>query len=100
MTDHMHDHAAHWPGRYRMCMTAKEKLLRTVEELSETEAQDALGFIVRRRGERDALAELLERAPRDDEPTTPDEDESVREAKTQIARGEVLSADEIRREIA
>jgi hypothetical protein len=83
-----------------MFMTAKEKLLRTVEELSEAEAQDALGFIVRRRGERDALAELLERAPLDDEPTTPEENESVREAKTQIARGEVLSADEIRREIA
>jgi hypothetical protein len=81
-------------------MTAKEKLRKTVEELSEAEAQDALGFIVRRRGERDALAELLERAPVDDEPTTPREDESAREARAQIARGEVLSAEEIRREVA
>jgi hypothetical protein len=72
--------------------------LRWTEKLPE--AQDALGFIVRRRGERDALADLLERAPLDDETTTPAENESVREAKTQIARGEVLSADEIRREIA
>jgi hypothetical protein len=81
-------------------MTAKEKLRRTVEELSEAEAQDTLGFIVHRRDQRDTLAELLARAPLDDEPTTPDEDEGVREAKEQFARGEVLSADEIRREIA
>lgn len=81
-------------------MTAKEKLRQTVEELSEAEAQDALGFIVRRRGTRDALAELLEHAPLDDEPTTPEEDEGVREAREQMARGEVLSADDIRHEIA
>jgi hypothetical protein len=83
-----------------MTMTAKDKLRQTVEELSEAEAQDTLGFIVHRRSKRNALAELLERAPLDDEPTTPDEDEGVREAKEQIVRGEVLSADEIRREIA
>jgi hypothetical protein len=81
-------------------MTAKEKLRQTVEELSEAEAQDALGFIVRRQSKRDALDALLERAPLDDEPTTPEEDEGARAAKEQIARGEVLSADEIRREIA
>jgi|HubBroStandDraft_2_1064218.scaffolds.fasta_scaffold545770_1 hypothetical protein len=85
---------------FSMTMTAKDKLRQTVEELSEAEAQDTLAFIVHRRDEHDALAELLERAPLDDEPTTPDEDEGVREAKEQIARGEVLSADEIRREIA
>jgi hypothetical protein len=81
-------------------MTAKEKLRQAIEELSEAEAQDALGFIVRRRGERDALGELLANAPVDDEPTTPEEEEGVREAKAQIARGEMCSADEIKREIA
>lgn len=83
-----------------MGVTAKEKLRQTVEELSEAEAQDALGFIVRRQSKRDALDELLKRAPLDDECTTSGEDQGVREAKEQIARGEVLSADEIRREIA
>jgi len=39
-------------------------------------------------------------APVDDEPTTPEEDEGAREASAQIARGEVISADEIRREVA
>ncbi len=81
-------------------MTAKEKLRQTVDDLSEAEAQDALGFIVRRRGQRDALGEMLERAPLDDEPTTPKEYEGVREARAEIARGDVLSADEIRRKVA
>lgn len=82
-------------------MTAKEQLKQTVEGLSEAEAQDALGFIVRRQNkQRDALADLLDSAPDDEEPTTPEEDEGAREAAQQIARGEVLSADEIRREVA
>jgi len=86
--------------RYFVDMTAKEQLKQTVEKLSEAEAQDALGFIVRRQNKRDALADLLASAPVDDEPTTPEEDQSGREAAEQIARGEVLSADEIRREVA
>lgn len=81
-------------------MTAKEKLRQTIEDLSEAEAQNALGFIVRRRQQHDALGEMLERAPLDDEPTTPEEDEGAREARAEIARGDVLSADEIRREVA
>jgi len=80
-------------------MTAKEKLHKAIDELSEAEAQEALGYIVQRRGERDALGELLEAAPTDDEPATPDEDEGVREARAEIARGDVFSADEIKREI-
>ncbi len=81
-------------------MTAKEQLRQTIDDLSEVEAQDALDFIVRRRGQRDALGEMLEHAPLDNEPTTSEEDEGVREARAEIARGDVLSADEIRREIA
>ena len=80
-------------------MTAKEKLHKAIDELSEAEAQEALGYIVQRRGERDALGELLEAAPPDEEPTTPDEDEGAREARAEIARGDVFSADEIKREI-
>ena len=39
------------------------------------------------------------RLPEDDEPTTPEEDEGAREARAEVARGEVYSADEIKREI-
>ena len=80
-------------------MTAKEKLRRAIEALSETEAQKALEYIVRRR-ERDPLTELLDNAPEDDEPTTPEEEEEgVRDAKADIERGEVFSAEEIKREL-
>lgn len=80
-------------------MTAKEKLRKAVEELSEAEAAEALEILVRRAG-RDSLDELLDKAPIDDEPTTPEEDEGALQARAEISRGETLSADEIKREIA
>jgi len=79
-------------------MTAKEKLRRAVEELSEAEAAETLEILDHRR-ERTSLDELLDNAPLDDEPTTPEEDEGAREARAEIARGEVFTADEIKREI-
>lgn len=78
-------------------MTAKEQLRTVVEELSDHEAADALAFIARRR---DALGEFLASAPVDDEPTTPEEDAGVAEARAELARGEVFSAEDIRREFA
>ncbi len=70
--------------------------------LTEAEAADTLDYVARRdkNNERDALDELLANAPVDDEPTTPEEDEGAREARGQIARGEVFSAEQIKREIA
>jgi hypothetical protein len=81
-------------------MTAKEKLRQAIEELSEAEAQDALGYIVQRRGGDDALSAFLDSAPLDDEATTPDEDKGVREAREELARGEAVSDEDIKREIA
>jgi hypothetical protein len=48
-------------------ITAKETLRRAVEGLSEAEAAEALELIAHRT-ERDALDELLDNAPIDDEP--------------------------------
>ena len=60
--------------RVRVLVTAKEKLRAAVEELSESEATDTLDYIAsRRHSATDALGELLENAPWDDEPTTPEE---------------------------
>ena len=78
-------------------MTAKEQLRSVVEELSEREAADTLAFIARRR---DPLGELLAEAPVDAAPATPEEDAGAAEAREQIARGEVFSAEDIRREFA
>ena len=80
-------------------MTAKEQLRDRIDELTEAEAADALDYLARRKP-RDALGELLASAPLDDEPTTPEEDQGAREAREQIARGEVFSAEQIKREIA
>lgn len=49
--------------------------------------------------QRDALDELLDSAPIDDEPTSQEEEEGLREPREEIARGEVISLDEIKREI-
>lgn len=80
-------------------MTAKEKLRRAIEDLSEAEAERALGLIVDRHPQSDSVLELLDNAPPDDEPTTPEEEEGVREAKAEVELGEVVSAEEIKREL-
>ena len=79
-------------------MTAKEKLRVVVEELSESEAEGALDYIVSRR--HDQLDALLDSAPVDDEPTTPEEEAAVQLAREELQRGETISLDEIRAELA
>jgi hypothetical protein len=79
-------------------MTAKEKLHAAVEELSETEAAETLDYIARRHSERDPLTMLLDSAPLDDEPTTPEEEAAVQVALEAAARGETISLDELRAE--
>ncbi|HEX8065218.1 MAG TPA: hypothetical protein VF520_01690 [Thermoleophilaceae bacterium] len=79
-------------------MTAKGQPHRAVGGL--TEAGEALNHRARSRGAGDdALGELLDRAPVD-ESMSREEDEGTREAREQVARGEVFSAQQIKREIA
>ncbi len=79
-------------------MTAKEKLRVVVEELSESEAEGALDYIASRR--HDELGALLDSAPVDDEPSTPEEEAAVQLARDELARGETVSLDAIRAELA
>ena len=81
-----------------LVMTAKEKLRVVVEELSESEAEGALDYIASRR--HDELDALLDSAPLDDEPSTPEEEAAVQLAREELARGETVSLDEIRAELA
>jgi len=81
---------------YRSPMTAKEKLLRLVDELSDTEAEAALMLVERRRT--DPMLEALAAAPADDEPSSTEEDASARAAFDSYRRGEAISADEVKRE--
>ncbi|HEV2973807.1 MAG TPA: hypothetical protein VGX69_02290 [Solirubrobacteraceae bacterium] len=79
-------------------MTAKEKLRVVVEELSESEAEGTLDYIASRR--HDELGALLDSAPVDDEPSTPEEEAAVQTGREELARGETVSLDEIRSELA
>jgi hypothetical protein len=79
-------------------MTAKEKLREFVERLSEAEAEKALRLLAERRA--DPVAELFDQAPEDDEPTTPEEDRSAREAWAEYKRRESIPLDKARRELA
>lgn len=76
-------------------MTAKEQLRERIETLTEREAERTLRLLD---DLRDPLTKLLDEAPDDEEPVTPEEEALVQEARDQIARGELISADEIRRE--
>jgi hypothetical protein len=77
-------------------MTAKEKLLQRVQTLSEDEAAETLRLLDQRA---DSLTWLLDNAPADDEPSSPEEEALVQEAFDAIARGETISVDELRAEL-
>ncbi|MDA8068220.1 MAG: hypothetical protein M0T77_06375 [Actinomycetota bacterium] len=79
-------------------MTAKQQLRQLVDELSEVEAAEALSILASRR-RRDSLSELLDNAPEDDEPTTPEEEALVAEAFEAIERGETITLEELRAEL-
>ncbi|MGH3025703.1 MAG: hypothetical protein ACRDLR_04575 [Gaiellaceae bacterium] len=77
-------------------MTAKEQLLQRVQTLSENEAAETLRLLDQRT---DSLTRLLDNAPEDDEPTTPEEEALVQQARDEIARGETITLDELRAEL-
>lgn len=97
---HRHSPApdASFGGAILGSVTAKEKLKAAIEELTEAEAEVALELIVRRAGP-STLDELLANAPVDDEPSTPEEDAAAQAARAEIARGEFIGADALRREL-
>lgn len=67
------------------------------EELSEHQAQAALTLV--EETQQDPMLRALGEAPQDDEPPTPDEDASAREAHAAYLRGEAISADELKPDI-
>jgi hypothetical protein len=73
-------------------MTAKEQLRERIESLTEDEAADTLRLLDQRR---DPLTRLLENAPLDDEPVTPEEEAAIAEANADIAAGRLISVDEM-----
>lgn len=80
-------------------MTAKEQLRERIDELTEAEAADTLDYLARRREPRDALTEFLDQAPIDDEPVSDEEERAVQEARDEIARGQTISLEQLKREL-
>jgi hypothetical protein len=77
-------------------MTAKEQLRERVERLTEEEAAATLRLLDQRT---DALTRLLDDAPPDDEPTTPEEEAAVQEALEAADHGDTISLEELRAEL-
>lgn len=78
-------------------MTAKERLRSLVDELSEEEAATALVVVERRRS--DPMLHALANAASDDEPSSPQEEDTARQALAEYERGEALSPGEFRRDL-
>ncbi|HEY9900574.1 MAG TPA: hypothetical protein V6D00_15460 [Pantanalinema sp.] len=81
-------------------MTARDKLLSLLENLPEpmiSQVVDFIEFLADKRRRESALPRILAEAPYDDEPTTPEEDLEVEEAQQAARRGDVISADDLKR---
>lgn len=85
-------------GGARRAMTAKGQLRERVDALTEAEAADTLDYLARR-GRRDAVTEFLDNAPLEDELITEEEEAAVQEAREEIARGETISLEQLKREL-
>jgi len=79
-------------------MTAKAKLREAIEQLSEAEAREALRHLAQF-GPRDRLIDFLDAAREEEESTTPEEEDGLREARAQAERGETIPLEELRREL-
>lgn len=81
-------------------MTTKDDLHHLVDELGDQDLADAERILEHLRAHgQDPLARKLLTAPIDDEPETDEERAAVAEARAAIARGDVVSDDELRREL-
>jgi predicted transcriptional regulator len=79
-------------------VTTKERLLRAVLDLPETEVRPTLEFIASRREDDDDFARWLASHPEDDEPLTDEEQAALAESAADIAAGRLVSFEEIKRE--
>ena len=78
-------------------MTSKERLHQLIDPLPESELGAAEHFLEALCKGDDLLLRVLEEAPEDDEPTTPEEDAGAEEAWQEHLRGESISAEEAKR---
>jgi hypothetical protein len=80
-------------------MSARDGLHRLIDELPESELEAAERFLNYLRAMTDPVLRALLEAPPDDEPETDEERQAVQEAREELARGEVRTLEEVRREL-
>jgi predicted transcriptional regulator len=76
-------------------VTTKERLHQLVDELSESEANDALRYVASRR--EDPLIRRLDSAPLEDEEISVEEEAAAAEGRADIAAGRTVSHEEMLR---
>jgi hypothetical protein len=80
-------------------MSRRATLHRLIDSLPEEDLTTAGRLLVGLRATADAVDRALLLAPSDDEPDTDDEDGGLTEARQELARGEGISTEELRREL-
>jgi hypothetical protein len=80
-------------------MPTRDTLHRLIDELPESELGTAERFLHYLYATTDPVLQALIEAPLDDEPETDDERQAVQEARAELARGEVRTLEEVRREL-
>ena len=79
-------------------MTTREELHNLVDQLPESTLDAAHRALIESLSEHDPVFKSMLKAPEDDEPTTPEEDQSAEEGWQGYLRGEYMSAEEAERE--
>lgn len=84
-------------------MNAKEQAKHLIEQLPEGivrgQVVEFLEFLQERQRRVEQVMRAMAELPEDDEPTTAEDLEAIREAREAIARGEVITLEEFEREI-
>ena len=80
-------------------MSTRDRLHRLIDELPESELTTAERFLHYLCATADPVLRALLEAPLDDEPETDEERQDVQEAREELARREVRTLAEVRREL-
>ena len=80
-------------------MAKRDTLHRLIDELPESELAAAESFLYYLRVTADPVLRALLEARPDDEPETDEERRAVQEAREDLARGEVRTLEDVRREL-
>jgi hypothetical protein len=81
-------------------MPMRDTLHQLIDELPESELAAAERFLNYLRATADPVLRALLEAPLDDEAETDEERHAVQEAREELARGEVRTLEEVRRELS